>query len=212
MVHAGQVVARMDTRDLEASLRQAEAQIDQAEHSIAAARAELDQATSQVMLTAQELQRARSLLPKGFQTQEVVDQRQSQFNVARAAAHCGAGAYRRGHRGPRRRDPQRGADPRQHCRRHAGGAQGRSDPVPAGQHRRGTRRRWPCVRDARHGLRLHGHLPADRGGGTGRAWRRCAHRARRAAGRADPGEGRVRGQPKPVHPEDGRDQDPSATG
>jgi HlyD family secretion protein len=87
VVHAGQVVARMDTRDLEASLRQAEAQIDQAEHGIAAVRAELDQANSQVTLTAQELQRARALLPKGYQTQEVVDQRQSQFNVARAAAN-----------------------------------------------------------------------------------------------------------------------------
>jgi HlyD family secretion protein len=86
VVHAGQALASMDTRDLEASLRQAEAETDQAEHGIAAARAELDQANSQVMLTAQELQRARSLLPKGFQTQEVVDQRQSQFNVARAVA------------------------------------------------------------------------------------------------------------------------------
>src|SRR4051794_16369004 len=84
IVQAGQVVARMDTRDLEASLRQAEAQIEQAEHSIAAARAEMEQAGSQVRLTAQELQRARTLLPKGFETQQVVDQRQSQFDVARA--------------------------------------------------------------------------------------------------------------------------------
>jgi HlyD family secretion protein len=84
LVHAGQVVARMDTRDLEASLRQAEAQVAQAEHSIAAARAEQDQAASQMKLTAQELQRARALLPRGFESQEVVDQRQSQFNVARA--------------------------------------------------------------------------------------------------------------------------------
>ena len=84
IVHAGQVVARMDTRDLEASLKQAELQIDQAEHSITAARAELDQAASQVTLTAQELERARTLRQKGFETQEMVDQRQSQFNVARA--------------------------------------------------------------------------------------------------------------------------------
>jgi HlyD family secretion protein len=84
IVHGGQVVARMDTRDLEASLKQAESQIDQAEHSIAAARAVLEQAGSQVTLTAQELQRARTLREKGFETQEVVDQRQSQFNVARA--------------------------------------------------------------------------------------------------------------------------------
>jgi HlyD family secretion protein len=84
IVHAGQVVARMDTRDLEASLLQAEAQIAGAEHTLAGARAELEQAASQVLLTAQELQRARTLLPRGFETQEVVDQRQSQFNVARA--------------------------------------------------------------------------------------------------------------------------------
>ena len=38
------------------------------------------------------------------------------------------------------------------------------------------------------------------------ARRRCAHRARRHAGRADPGQGRVRRQPGPVHAEDGRDQ------
>jgi HlyD family secretion protein len=85
VVHAGQVVARMDTRDLEASLRQAEAQIAQSEHSIAAALAEREQAASQTRLTTQELQRARSLVSKGFETQEVVDQRQTQFEVARAA-------------------------------------------------------------------------------------------------------------------------------
>ncbi len=85
IVQAGQVVARMDTRDLAASLGQAEAQMVQAGHNIAASRAELEQAASQVQLTAQELQRARSLVPKGFQTQEVLDQRQSQFNVAVAA-------------------------------------------------------------------------------------------------------------------------------
>jgi HlyD family secretion protein len=82
VVHAGQVVARMDTRDLEASLRQAEAQVTQAEHSIAAAQAELDQAGSQAKLAAQELQRARPLVARGYETQEVLDQRQSQFNVA----------------------------------------------------------------------------------------------------------------------------------
>jgi HlyD family secretion protein len=84
IVRAGQVVARMDTRDLEASLQQAEAQIEQAGHSIVAAQAERDQAASQIKLTAQELQRARTLLTQGYQTQEVVDQRQSAFDVARS--------------------------------------------------------------------------------------------------------------------------------
>jgi HlyD family secretion protein len=85
VVLTGQVIARMDTRDLEASLRQAEAQIAQSEHSTAAAEAERDQAASQTKLAAQELQRARSLVSKGFETQEVMDQRQSQFEMARAA-------------------------------------------------------------------------------------------------------------------------------
>ena len=45
-MHEGQVVARMDTRDLEASLLQAEAQTAQAAHGIVAARAEMEQASS----------------------------------------------------------------------------------------------------------------------------------------------------------------------
>lgn len=84
-VTAGQVVARIDTRDLEASLAQAEAQITQARYTITENQAELAQDSSQLKLAAQEL--ARILVPKGFQTHEVLDQRQSQFNTA-------FGAYR----------------------------------------------------------------------------------------------------------------------
>jgi HlyD family secretion protein len=85
MVKAGQVVARMDTRDLEASLAQARAQITQAEHMAASAKADLDQQHSQVVLAGQELQRARALVPGGFETREVLDQRQSQLDAATSA-------------------------------------------------------------------------------------------------------------------------------
>lgn len=84
-VTAGQVVARIDTRDLEASLAQARAQISQAKHTIAQNQAELVQNGAQLKLAAQELDRARTLVRNDFQTREVLDQRQSQFDAAFAA-------------------------------------------------------------------------------------------------------------------------------
>jgi HlyD family secretion protein len=87
MVKTGQVVARMDTRDLQQQLSQANAQIEQARHSVTQTAEQLVQMGSQLKLTAQELQRARVLAGQGYGTQEVLDQRQSQFNVAAAAYH-----------------------------------------------------------------------------------------------------------------------------
>jgi len=87
IVTAGEVVAYMDTRDLEASLRQAIDQAAQAQHAVDAARADLEQQRSVVVLANQELQRAQALVPKGFETREVLDQRQSQMNSALAAAN-----------------------------------------------------------------------------------------------------------------------------
>ena len=88
-VSAGQVVARIDTRDLQASLAQAEAQITQARHTIAESEAELVQDSSQLKLAAQELERARDLVPKGFETQEVLDQQSD--NLAHAISGAGGG-------------------------------------------------------------------------------------------------------------------------
>jgi HlyD family secretion protein len=85
MVKAGQVVAKIDTRDLQAELLQAQAQTAQAQQMMVQNAAELVQMGSQLKLTAQELQRARTLVGQGFETQEVLDERQSQFNVATAA-------------------------------------------------------------------------------------------------------------------------------
>lgn len=81
-VRQGQIVAKLDTSDLQASLKQAEAQIAQARFTIAQTQADLVQNGAQVKLAAQELDRARQLVVRGFQTQEVVDQRQAAFDSA----------------------------------------------------------------------------------------------------------------------------------
>src|SRR3984885_662291 len=85
MVKAGQVVARMDTRDLEASLKKNQAAVSQAKRAIDEANANVVRQTSTALLSQQELDRATTLVQKGYQTQEVVDQRQQAFDAAAAA-------------------------------------------------------------------------------------------------------------------------------
>ncbi len=85
MVKAGQIVARMDTQDLAASLKKAEAQVLQAQKAIEEANANVAQQTSQVLLAQQEMDRAAYLVKQGAQTQEVVDQRRQQLDAANAA-------------------------------------------------------------------------------------------------------------------------------
>jgi HlyD family secretion protein len=85
MVKAGQVVARMDTRDLSASLKKSQAAVLQARKAIGEAKANVVQQTSLVLLGQQEFDRASTLLQKGAQTQEVVDQRRETLDAATAA-------------------------------------------------------------------------------------------------------------------------------
>src|SRR5208282_352517 len=84
MLKAGQVVARMDTRDLAASLKKSEAQVQQAQRAIEEADANLVQQTTQVLLAQQEFDRATYLVQRGAQTKEVLDQRQQQLDGANA--------------------------------------------------------------------------------------------------------------------------------
>ena len=84
MVKAGQVVARMDTRDLEASLRRAEAQAMQAQKAIEEARAAQEQMRTQLTLARQQLDRTAALVRNGNATRELLDQRQQQVNGATA--------------------------------------------------------------------------------------------------------------------------------
>jgi HlyD family secretion protein len=88
MVKAGQVVARMDTQDLAASLKKAQAQLLQAQKAVDEAEANVAQQTSQVLFAQQELDRAVQLVQKGFQTKEVLDQRRQQLDGANAALNA----------------------------------------------------------------------------------------------------------------------------
>ena len=85
LVEASQVVARMDTRDLTASLKKAEAQVRQARRAVDEAKANVEQQNTQVLLAQQEFDRAVYLVQKGFQTKEVMDQRRQQLDGAKAA-------------------------------------------------------------------------------------------------------------------------------
>ena len=85
LVKTGQVVARMDTRDLQASLKKSEAQVRLAQRAVDEAKANLELQKTQLLLAQQEYDRAVYLVQRGFQTKEVLDQRQQQLNGAIAS-------------------------------------------------------------------------------------------------------------------------------
>ena len=81
-VTAGQVVARMDTRDLQASLEKAQAQVRQAQRALDEAHANVTQQQAQLLLANQELARTQTLVKNGYATHELLDQRQQQVDSA----------------------------------------------------------------------------------------------------------------------------------
>jgi len=85
MVKAAQVVARMDTRDIEASLKKAEAQVQGFQQSLDEAHSNVALQTTQVTLAQQEFDRTNALVTRGFATNELLDQRRQAFNGATAA-------------------------------------------------------------------------------------------------------------------------------
>ncbi len=89
MVKAGQAVAMMDTRDLSASLKKARSLANQAQQVLEEAQANVIQQETQVMFAKQELDRTTALVPKGFATVELLDQRRQQLSAATAALHAG---------------------------------------------------------------------------------------------------------------------------
>ncbi len=84
VVKAGQVLARMDSSDIEAQLLEARAATEEAEQQLDQAVALLSQRKSELTLAEQEYERSRILGKKGFTTLEKVDQR----NAARLAAQA----------------------------------------------------------------------------------------------------------------------------
>ncbi len=90
MIASGQVVAMMDTRDLAASLKKAQALVEQAQRALDEAKANLAQQQTQVTLAKQELERTTTLVPRGFATVEQLDQRRQQMAAAIAGQDAAA--------------------------------------------------------------------------------------------------------------------------
>ncbi|MGY3449374.1 HlyD family secretion protein [Bradyrhizobium sp. USDA 4353] len=84
LVEAGQIVARMDSKELQQSLSKATAQAEQAQHVVDQARANLVQLQTQKTLAEQEMERTRGLLQNGWTTRELADQRQQALDAATA--------------------------------------------------------------------------------------------------------------------------------
>lgn len=88
LVQPSQVVAVMDTRDLQASLKRDRALVSQAQRTLDEAQANLLQQQTAVKLAKQELDRTTYLVPRGFATVELLDQRQQQMDGAVAAQNA----------------------------------------------------------------------------------------------------------------------------
>ncbi|ADZ70729.1 HlyD family secretion protein [Polymorphum gilvum] len=84
-VEAGQVLARLDTEELEASLAGAEARVAAAKDTAASVTAQIAQRESELRYADQALQRATALLERGHISRQEVDQRQTARDTAEAA-------------------------------------------------------------------------------------------------------------------------------
>jgi len=84
LVKPGQVLAVMDTRDLQASLKQYQELVKEAEHTLDESRANYAQQEAVVKFAQQEVDRTSFLVPRGFATQETLDQQRQQLDSATA--------------------------------------------------------------------------------------------------------------------------------
>lgn len=84
----GQVLARMDTRTLEAQRAQAEADVVRTRENLAAAEANVHLRQSELLLANQELKRSRELFNRGYASQQIIDQQQARLNTGNAAVQA----------------------------------------------------------------------------------------------------------------------------
>ena len=84
-VARGQFLARLDTRTLEASRNQAEAEVLRARETLAANEANVQLRQSEKRLASQELKRFRQLSERGFASGQQLDQQQARFDTSNAA-------------------------------------------------------------------------------------------------------------------------------
>jgi len=81
----GQLLARMDTRTLEAQRSQAEAEVVRTRENLSAAQANVQLRQSELLLANQELKRSQELFKRGFASQQIIDQQQARLNTGNAA-------------------------------------------------------------------------------------------------------------------------------
>ena len=82
LVSAGQVLAVMDTRDLQASLKQYQELEKEAQHTLEEANANYMQQQAVVKFAQQQVDRTSYLTPRGYATQESLDQKRQQLDSA----------------------------------------------------------------------------------------------------------------------------------
>lgn len=88
LVQKGDILAIMDTRELEAQLARAEADVRRAESQVEEVKALIDQRRAQLTLAQEEFDRAAHLTERGVNTQAIADQRKSQLATAEAALNA----------------------------------------------------------------------------------------------------------------------------
>ncbi len=91
-VAAGEVIARLDTRELEAALRAAEARIQRARQQRAMSEASIAQQGSALRLATLEFGRAETLHHRGFAPEQFLDQRRASQQTAAAGLRAAQSA------------------------------------------------------------------------------------------------------------------------
>jgi HlyD family secretion protein len=84
-VSKGQLLARMDTRTLEAQRDQALAEVLRARENLSAAQANVQLRQSEQLLAQQELKRSQELFKHGFVSGQIIDQQQARLDTGGAA-------------------------------------------------------------------------------------------------------------------------------
>jgi HlyD family secretion protein len=88
LVKNSQVLAVMDTRDLQAQLKQYQQVVLEAQHTLDQAKANYVQQQAVVKFAQQEVDRSTYLVPRGFATQETLDQQKQQLDSANATLNA----------------------------------------------------------------------------------------------------------------------------
>jgi HlyD family secretion protein len=84
-VSRGQLLARMDTRTLEAQLLQAQSGVLRARQEVSAAQANVQLRRSELLLAQQEFKRAQQMFERGYYSAQVMDQQKAKSDTSDAA-------------------------------------------------------------------------------------------------------------------------------